>query len=199
MLCRILSLHGENRFIEAEGNLPHASGETKHPTRICPLIIRRAISLPTSAELPINRGMTIPSSLFQGIPPPFCPCKICLFEVQDFPPHFDIPTVTALFRVIHGAVLSLWSPTLLRFEVVMVLTLLRMWKTPTHRSLADRKRYNNANQWNASCSTKVRSSVSFCHSLTPPQGKSTVRRLRVYVLLPACSVYIALRSCSPAV
>lgn len=50
--------------------------------------------------------MAIPPFLIQGIPLPFCPRKMGLFEVQGFPPHFDIPTITALFRVMHGAILT---------------------------------------------------------------------------------------------
>ncbi|EEI62146.1 hypothetical protein [Corynebacterium glucuronolyticum] len=50
--------------------------------------------------------MAIPPFLIQGIPLPFCPRKMRLFEVQGFPPHFDIPTITALFHVMHGAILA---------------------------------------------------------------------------------------------
>lgn len=36
----------------------------------------------------------------------------------------------------------------------MVVTPPRMWKTPTHRIPADRKKHCNSNQWGASYSTK---------------------------------------------
>lgn len=167
MLCRILRLHRKDRFLEAEGNLPHASGETKRvpgnmPAHHPPCDLTSHIS--GAANKSWHGDPTLPDP---GHPTVLLPPQNGSLRGAGFSPSFRYPnhyrSVSRYARGypggdchirLLGAVLSLWSPTLLRFEVVMVVTPPRMWKTPTHRIPADRKKHCNSNQWGASYSTK---------------------------------------------